>query len=375
MAAVSAAVVFGNQLSKCYHVLRRTVTLTNTGTSTLTLASFGIDPASPNASDFAIVPGAGTTCLTSGTIGFTAPSNTCTVAVTFTPGAAGARGPAVLKFTDNSNDTTGSVQTVNPSGTGQTPPTATLSTNSVPFPNQLVGTTSAATVVTITNNGNATLAIASIALDVSGNPGDFVLTAGTTNPCPLTGGNVTGGSSCTFNVAFKPTAASARTAAVDITDNGNATGTAGTKQTVGLSGTGIAPLAQVAGSLPFGNQPINQTATMPLTLTNTGTGPLTLAATNAVAITTGTNSTLFGIAGTTTCTNGLVIAANGTCTINVTFTPTAVGTYGPVTLVITDNSGAAAGSTQPVILSGTAVTSTVNFQPIDRWIWESTAEH
>ena len=181
---------------------------------------------------------------------------------------------------------------------------------------------------------------------------------------PLTGGNVSGGTSCTFNVAFKPTAASARAATVDITDNGNATGTAGTKQTVGLSGTGIAPLAQVAATLPFGNQPINQTSTMSLTLTNNGTAPLTLAASNAVAITAGTNSTLFGIAGSSTCTNSLAIpASGGTCTINVTFAPTAVGTYGPVTLVITDNSGAVTGSTQSVALSGSGVTSTVNFNP------------
>ena len=73
---------------------------------------------------------------------------------------------------------------MNLTGTGQTPPTATLSTASVPFPNQLVGSTSAATVVTITNNGTATLAIASIVLDPSGNPGDFLLAPGATNPCP-----------------------------------------------------------------------------------------------------------------------------------------------------------------------------------------------
>jgi uncharacterized repeat protein (TIGR01451 family) len=362
VAAVSAALNFGNEIVNVKSA-QQTVTLTNTGTANLTLATVAIDPASPNAPDFAIVAGAGTTCVASGTVSSTVGSNTCTVALTFTPGAAGARGPAVLKFTDNSNDVTGSLQTVNLSGTGQAPPTATLSRSSVPFANQRVGTTSAATVVTISNSGDATLAIASIGLDASGNPGDFVLTAGATNPCPLAGGNVAGHASCTFNVAFDPTVASARTATVDITDNGNATGTPGMKQTVSLTGTGIAPAAQIAGTLAFNNQPINQTATLPLTLTNNGTDTLNLAATNAVAIQTGTDSTFFGIGGTSTCTNGLAIPASGSCTINVTFAPTAVRAYGPVTLVITDDAGAVAGTKQSVTVSGTGVTSTVNFNP------------
>ncbi len=340
---------------------QQTVTLTNTGTASLTLSTVAVG--GTNQADFAIVSGLGTTCTNGATIGFTSPNNTCTVLLTFTPGAAGAR-TATLTFTDNATGTAGTTQTLSLTGTGQTPPTATLSASSVPFGNQLVGTTSSpAMTVTITNNGTATLAVASIALDVSGNPGDFVLTAGATNPCPLTGGNVTGGGSCTFNVAFKPTAANGRVATVDITDNGNMTGTAGTKQTLGLTGTGTAPVAQVAATLPFGNQPTNQTSTLPLVLTNNGTAPLTLAATNAVAITAGANSTLFGIAGSTTCTNNLAIAPNGTCTINVTFTPTAVGTFGPITLVITDNSGAVNGSTQSVALSGSGVTASVNFAP------------
>ncbi len=341
------------------------MTLTNTGTASLTIATVVIDPTSTNPSDFAIVSGAGTTCTAGAIVSSTAGSNTCTVALTFTPGAAGARS-AALKFTDNSNDATGTVQSVSLTGTGQAPPTATPSPASVPFANQRVGTTSTTTTVTIANNGDATLAIASIVLDASGNPSDFVLSAGATNPCPLTGGNVSGHASCTFNVAFKPTAASARTATVDITDNGNATGTAGTKQTVALSGTGIAPTVFVASTLAFNNQPVNLTATLPLTVKNNGTDTLNLAASNAFAISASTDSSFFGI-GTagqgTTCANGSAIAAGSSCTIVVTFAPTTVRSYGPVTLVITDDAGAVAGSTQSVSISGAGVTSTVNFNP------------
>jgi len=104
--------------------VQQTVTLTNSGTEVLNLATVAIDPASTNASDFSIVSGAATTCTAGGTIGFTAPNNTCTVALTFTPAAAGLRGPATLKFTDNSGEVTGTVQSITLSGTGQAPPAA-----------------------------------------------------------------------------------------------------------------------------------------------------------------------------------------------------------------------------------------------------------
>ena len=192
--------------------------------------------------------------------------------------------------------------------------------------------------MTISNNGDATLAIAGIALDVSGNPGDYVLTAGATNPCPLSAGNVSGHASCTINVAFKPTATGSRTATVDITDNGNATGTAGTKQTVGLTGTGTAPSASVPATFSFNNRSINQTATLPLTVSNTGTDTLNLAATSAIAITPAGSA--FGIgAGAGACANGQAIPAGGSCTIYVTFAPTAVQGY-TATLTVTDDSGA-----------------------------------
>jgi uncharacterized repeat protein (TIGR01451 family) len=167
-------------------------------------------------------------------------------------------------------------------------------------------------------------------------------------------------------VAFKPTATGSRTATVNITDNGNATGTAGTKQTVPLSGTGTAPSVQVVSTLAFNSQPINLTATLPITLKNNGTDTLNLAATNALAITASADSSFFGIGTSgqgTTCANNSAITTGSTCTIIVTFAPTTVRPYGPVTLVITDDAGAVSGSTQTVSIGGAGVTSTVNFAP------------
>ena len=90
LASVPATLSFGNEIVSVASG-QQTVTLTNTGTSSLTIASVLIDPTSTNPGDFAIVSGAGTTCVANFTVGITAPNNTCTVALTFTPGAAGAR--------------------------------------------------------------------------------------------------------------------------------------------------------------------------------------------------------------------------------------------------------------------------------------------
>src|SRR5207248_1952863 len=97
-------------------------------------------------------------------------------------------------------------------------------------------------------------------------------------------------------------------------------------------------------SLSFGNQNINTTsAAQTVTLTNSGGGSLTI---SSIAVT-GTNAGDF--AQTNNCPSTL--AAGASCTISVTFTPTASGTRS-ASVSITDN---AAGSPQSVSLSGSGV--------------------
>jgi hypothetical protein len=85
-------------------------------------------------------------------------------------------------------------------------------------------------------------------------------------------------------------------------------------------------------------------AAQTVTLTNTGTGALTISSIAASGdfAETGTGATACPISPAT-------LAAAGTCTINVTFAPTAVGTRNG-TLTITDN---ASGSPHTVPLTGT----------------------
>lgn len=89
-------------------------------------------------------------------------------------------------------------------------PQATLSSSSLTFQAQKVGTTSAAKSVTLTNTGNTPLTIGTVTIS-----GNFSL-AGTT--CS-NGGTVAAGANCVINVTFTPAAKGTRTGSVTITDN------------------------------------------------------------------------------------------------------------------------------------------------------------
>jgi probable HAF family extracellular repeat protein len=118
--------------------------------------------------------------------------------------------------------TVGSPQQVTLSGIGTT---AKLSPGSLGFV-ATIGKTSSPQTVTLTNVGTNRLIITGIAITGT-DPGDFMQT----HTC---GSSLTGGTSCSINVTFKPTTSGIRTAALSITDNGG-----GSPQTVTLTGNGI----------------------------------------------------------------------------------------------------------------------------------------
>src|SRR5271157_4599397 len=122
-------------------------------------------------------------------------------------------------------------------------PRVILSTSGLSFNNQPLGTTSAASPVTVSNNGTASLTFTSVAIT-----GDFALASGTT--CSTSAPVAAGGSSCVINVTFTPTATGSRSGSLTLTDYAS-----GSPQIVGLSGTGTpAPLVITAssGSMTYG---------------------------------------------------------------------------------------------------------------------------
>src|SRR6185437_5109449 len=135
----------------------QTVTLNNTGSAALSISSIAITGA--NAADFAQSNNCAATL---------AAGANCTLSVTFTPTASGARSAAVT-VTDNAS---GSPHSAALSGAGNTAPQVSLNPASLTFPGQNVGSTSTAQTVTLNNTGSAALSISSIAI-TGANAADF----------------------------------------------------------------------------------------------------------------------------------------------------------------------------------------------------------
>ena len=225
-------------------------------------------------------------------------------------------------------------------GSSATPPPAgapvvALSAAALTFASTTVGVTSAAQTVTVTNTGTAALTISGVA--VSGaNASSFA----ETTTC---GSVLAAGGSCAVSVTFTPAAAGAASAAVSITDNAS-----GSPQSVTLSGTGTAPAAPGVmlnpTSLTFTGVNLgSSSAAQSVMLTNTGNALLTI---SSIGVT-GMNASSF--AQTNSC--GASVAVGGSCTISVTFTPSAAGVL-TAAISVADNG---AGSPQTVGLTGTGV--------------------
>jgi len=293
------------------------VTLTSSGAGLLTLTSITAS------GDFALIT-TGTSCPYTG--GSVASSATCTIDVTFTPTTTGLRTGSVT-INDNASNTP---QVVSLSGTG-TAPGVSLSTTSVSFGNQAVGTTSASRAVTVTNNGTASLTFTGIAAT-----GDFTVAASGTT-CSSSA-PVAASSNCVINVLFTPTATGSRSGSLTLTDNAS-----GTPQTVSLSGTGTGPVVSLSARLTFSAQLVGTTSSsQAVTLTNTGNASLTF---TAIAVT-----APFAIATSgTTCSTSSPVAAAATCTVAVTFMPTVAGSASG-TLSFSDD---APNTPQTIALTGT----------------------
>jgi trimeric autotransporter adhesin len=99
-----------------------------------------------------------------------------------------------------------------------------------------------------------------------------------------------------------------------------------------------------SSSVPFGNQPINATATLPLTITNSGDAPLTIS--NIVA-----SEGAFSISANACPVAPATLAVGAQCVLEIAFMPTQFISYSG-TITVTDNVPAS-GSMQTINLSGT----------------------
>lgn len=249
------------------------------------------------------------------------PGSNCSVSVSFSPSVPGAAS-GTLSFSDDSGNL-GASQSVALSGFG-TVPVASVTPATLSFSN-IFGTTSAVRKVTLNNTGDGPMQIASIAVAAP---------FGQTNTC---GTGLSPGASCTISVSFTPAVLGAVSGTLTITDD------AGT-QSVGLTGTGTAPVTLSSSILNFGKVTVGSTsAAKTVTVTNRQSVPLNFSGISA--------SGDFAVA-STTC--GASLGAGARCSVGVTFTPTVAGAETGA-LTIGDD---ALNSPQTVNLTGTGSTGT-----------------
>ncbi|MBI1809694.1 MAG: choice-of-anchor D domain-containing protein, partial [Gemmatimonadetes bacterium] len=215
-----------------------------------------------------------------------------------------------------------------------TAPSVGVTPASLSFGNQPIGTASTNLSVTVTNTGNATLAITNVVFSPAG---EFFVT---NNLC----GSLLPGQTCTISALFKPTATGARASTLEIFNNSGVN-----PVSVAASGNGTAPAIGLnVGSLNFGTQAVS-VASAPQTVVvfSAGDSPLTI--TNVTVI--GTNAADFAVTANTCA--GVSLPPGDSCGVSVSFDPSALGTRTAQLRI----SGNATNSPQFVNLSGVGATN------------------
>jgi hypothetical protein len=232
------------------------------------------------------------------------PGGTCALFVRFTPQQVG--NIADTLFVD-AGEAGSAVVPLFGTGLEMPKPVLTVSTDRVAYGDVIVGT-SAQRDVNISNTGNADMPILSIAIQ-GGAARDYSLT----NRCPAV---LPSGAACTVSISFTASELGARNAELRVT----VTGATNTNATVALTANGIpvpAPVLQLSATqIAYGNSGVGGAlAAQQLRITNSGALPLNI---SSVAVT--GDFAITQPCGTTT------LAAGMSCTVQIAFVPTDVGT-------------------------------------------------
>jgi uncharacterized repeat protein (TIGR01451 family) len=299
----------------------QTVTITNTGSGDLHVSGVTVGGANPG--DYTASPsGCGTVPAT----------QTCTVSVKFTPGAAGPSSATLIIFSDAPS----SPDQLGLSGTGLNSRLSLLP-NPMNFGNVLVNQSSTMT-LTFSNSGSDPSHLNGPPAFGGPNANDFALVVSSlTCAQGNAGATVPAGSSCSVNITFTPGGVGTRSATLTF-PNDSSDG----PQQLTLTGNGTNPGISVApSSLNFGSQGTGTTSSaQPVVVTSSGTSALTVSPPTVTGP--------FQISNDG-CSGAGPIAPAGTCTVQVVFQPTALGSTSGTLTIASD------GGTKTVALSGTGV--------------------
>lgn len=284
------------------------VTLNNTGTTAITLSSISIT--GTNVGDFTQSHTCGSSIAAGGS---------CTITVGFTPTVSGTRS-AVLQIGSNASNAPTLLALT---GTGHAQPIA-ISPAALTFPLTSTGTSSTPLSLTISAPGGD-----AVTASITPASSPFTLSPAFCSKTP-----------CQIAATFTPTVTGTASASITITDK-----TSGESSTVAVTGTGGQPsLSLSSTSLSFPATNVGSSAsTQSVTLTNSGTEPLAISSITLA----GTNPGDFALSNAC----GSSVAAKGSCTLTIGFTPTAAGSRA-ASIQITSN---APGSPATILLAGTGV--------------------
>jgi len=278
-----------------------TVLLQNLGTETATISSIEVTPSDRFAQ-------------TNNCNGSVPPGGSCTLTLNFTPGAA------------SSNPQTGSIEI---SSTGNFSPTIQLSgaaendrfvvatcggvtpCGGLTFADTTVGSSATAEIITLTNLGNTAAPLTTISSSLP----DY----GLLTNCPQTGAGLPALASCEISVQFHPTQTGLRPGTITVV----ATGTSADSISIPAVGTGLltpnsSSIVLLESVLNFGTETVGLTGgPQSVEVFNNGTSPVTIFAPSVT-------TTDFSII-SNSCT-GVLIAPQTSCSMAITFSPTATGT-------------------------------------------------
>lgn len=287
-------------------------------------------------------PGTGGDCGTT-----LADNSNCTIVITYNPTTA-------VPYTDNItisyHDGVASAALISEiQGTGSAVPVANLAISEAgtfDYGTHANGSVSEFT-FTVTNSGAATattMAGSALTAPYSFKGGTYPGTGGT---CGVT---LSASITCTIVVTYSPTATGTTTANLVVTYND---GVGAQSATRSLTGTSVAPATLTLSNGPtynYGTKVVGSTTDFTFTLTNSGGASASTISGNALSAPYSfKGGTYPGTGGTCVST----LAAAATCTVVITYSPTATGTH-PETLSIAYYDGAAAQSAT-VALSGMGV--------------------
>jgi len=285
----------------------QTVTLANTGTTSVSVSQISETGAGFTATGFTLPLTLASGASTSFTVTFD-PTTTGSLSGSVTITSTAANSPATIPL----------------AGTGVQPQISVIPA-SVSFSNVTVGATNTQS-VTIQNTGTSNLTVNQGTLAGTG----FTLTG---LAVPL---SVAPGTSFVFTIGFTPASASSFSGSLTLVNNSPTS-----PLVVALAGTAVSPIFQITptpSSLSFGSITTGTSTTQNVTLANTGNASVTISQITE----TGAGFALSG------CALPLTLAAGQSTSFNVTFDPTATGNLSGSVTVASN----AANSPQVISLTG-----------------------